>query len=52
MARISKAIAAILVLLSVVSASGCLHTWTSTYDEYPDSMYTNPHVPQGDPERQ
>ena len=51
MARIGKAVATIVLVLMAAGASGCfLHTWTSTYDEYPESMYTNPHVPQGDPE--
>jgi hypothetical protein len=50
MARIGKAVATIVLLLTVAGASGCLHTWTGTYEEYPDSAYADQHVHQGDPE--
>ncbi len=53
MATFGRAVAAILLLLTAAGASGCLHTWTSTYQEFPESMYTNHnHVPQGEPEGQ
>ncbi len=51
MSRISRAVAAFLLVLSIAGVSGCiLHTWTGTYQEYPESVYTNPHTHQGDPE--
>jgi hypothetical protein len=50
MARIARAVAAVLLLLTAAGAAGCLHTWTSTYEEYPESINYDRHVPQGNPE--
>jgi hypothetical protein len=50
MTRIARAVALALLVVSVLGSSGCIHTWTGTYAEYPPTLYDNPHVPhQGDP---
>jgi hypothetical protein len=42
--------ALVLLGFAVSTLSGCIHTWTGTYAEYPPNLYGNPHVPrQADP---
>ena len=39
-----------MLVSAILSSSGCIHTWTGTYAEYPESAYDKPHVHvQGDP---
>jgi len=50
MARIARAVAALLLLIVGLGVAGCIHTWTQTYQDYPPSAYGPPHNhPQGDP---
>jgi hypothetical protein len=44
MTRIIRAVVLMLIVSAALVSSGCLHTWTGTYAEYPDSMYQKPHV--------
>jgi hypothetical protein len=50
MARIARAVAALLLLIVGLGVAGCIHTWTQTYQDYPPSADGPPHEhPQGDP---
>jgi hypothetical protein len=50
MARIARAVAAVALAITTLSASGCLHTWTETYRDYPPSAWDPPHShPPSDP---
>ena len=50
MSRFARALALALLVFAVLGSSGCIHTWTGTYAEYPPDIYGNPHVPrQGNP---
>jgi hypothetical protein len=35
MARIARLVAIGILLIGSVSSTGCLHTWTQTYQDYP-----------------
>lgn len=51
MSRMARAVMLALLGAVILGSSGCIHTWTGTYAEYPDSAYTKPHVHvQGDPD--
>ena len=50
MTRLARASGLVLLVLSFIGFSGCIHTWTGTYAEYPQNIYGSPHVSsQGDP---
>ena len=50
MARIARAVAAVVLVIASLGVTGCLHTWTQTYYDYPPSAWDPPHTrPQGDP---
>jgi hypothetical protein len=50
MSRIARTLAMALLAAALLSSSGCIHTWTGTYAEYPPSMYDDyPAPPQGQP---
>jgi hypothetical protein len=50
MSRMTRALLLAMLVSAILSSSGCIHTWTGTYAEYPDSAYDTPHVHvQGDP---
>jgi hypothetical protein len=65
MSRIARAVVLTFLLSAILGASGCaaprahpwlppgcrppIHTWTGTYAEYPESIYTQPHQVQGNP---
>ena len=35
MARIARAVAVVMLVIASLCATGCLHTWTQTYQDYP-----------------
>lgn len=48
MGKLIRAIAAVCAIIVTLCASGCLHTWTQTYQDYPPSAWDPPHShPQG-----
>jgi len=49
MARIVRAVAALLLVIVGLGIAGCIHTWTQTYQDYPPSAYGPPHQPQATP---
>ncbi len=50
MSRIARAVMLALLASAILGSSGCIHTWTGTYAEFPDAAYDKPHVHvQGDP---
>ncbi|MGP0068094.1 MAG: hypothetical protein ACLQGP_31420 [Isosphaeraceae bacterium] len=50
MSRMARALLLALLGSVILGSSGCIHTWTGTYAEYPDSAYTKPHEHvQGNP---
>jgi len=50
MARIARAVAFVVLVIAGLGSTGCLHTWTQTYQDYPPSAWEPPHThPQGDP---
>jgi hypothetical protein len=50
MTRIARTIVMALLVSAVLGSSGCIHTWTGTYAEYPTSLYDpHPAPPQGQP---
>jgi hypothetical protein len=50
MNRITRALAALLLLIVALSGTGCLHTLTQTYADYPPSALEPPYThPQGNP---
>jgi hypothetical protein len=50
MKMIGRAFAVVLLALVGLSATGCLHTLTQTYADYPPSAGEPPHThPQGNP---
>ena len=51
MTRIARAVALALLVSAALGSSGCIHTMTETYAEFPPSVYDNqPHVHvQGNP---
>ena len=50
MSRMTRALLLAMLVSAILSSSGCIHTWTGTYAEYPDSAYDKPHVHgQADP---
>jgi hypothetical protein len=51
MARIARAAAVVMLVIASLCATGCLHTWTQTYQEYPPSAWENPPAAhQGNPQ--
>jgi hypothetical protein len=50
MTRIARAVVLALLVSAVLGSSGCIHTWTETYADFPPSINSKPpaHV-QGDP---
>jgi hypothetical protein len=50
MNRLTRALTALLLCIAGFSSTGCLHTWTQTYQDYPPSAWEPPHThPQGNP---
>jgi hypothetical protein len=50
MERIARAVATVVLLVASLAATGCLHTWTQTYYDYPPAAWDPPRThPQGDP---
>ena len=50
MARMARAVAVATLVIASLLSSGCLHTWTQTYHEYPPSAWENAPAPhQGNP---
>jgi hypothetical protein len=50
MKRIARMLAALLLAIVGLGATGCLHTLTETYADYPPSAWEPPHThPQGNP---
>ena len=50
MNRIARVLAALLLAVVGLTATGCLHTLTQTYCDYPPSAWEPPHThPQGNP---
>ncbi len=50
MKNFARALAALLLVIVSVSATGCLHTLTQTYADYPPSAWEPPYThPQGNP---
>jgi hypothetical protein len=50
MARIARAVAVVMLVIASLCTSGCLHTWTSTYQDYPpDAWKPAPAPRQGNP---
>jgi hypothetical protein len=50
MKAFARALAALLLVIVSVSATGCIHTWTETYADFPPSAWDPPHSkPQGNP---
>jgi hypothetical protein len=50
MARIARAVAFVVLVIAGLVSTGCLHTWTSTYEDYPPSAWRPPYTQhQGDP---
>ena len=37
MAKITRAMAAVALVIAGLCTTGCLHTWTQTYQDYPPS---------------
>jgi hypothetical protein len=51
MARIARLLAVAALVLVSLSSTGCLHTWTETYHDYPPSAWEPPYThPQGNPQ--
>ncbi len=44
MSRYLRAIALALLAMTALAATGCIHTWTQTYAEFPPSIYNTPHT--------
>lgn len=44
MSRFARAIALVLLAMTALTASGCIHTWAETYAEFPPSMGNTPHT--------
>ena len=50
MARIARVVAVILLVVVSLCTTGCLHTWTQTYQEYPpDAWESSQAHRQGNP---
>jgi hypothetical protein len=50
MARIARAVAAVVLVIAGLGSAGCLNTWTETYRDYPPSAWNSRHAhPQGNP---
>ena len=42
MARIARAVAVVMLVIASLCTTGCLHTWTQTYQDYPPSAWESP----------
>jgi hypothetical protein len=51
MSRIARALVVALLISAAMTSSGCIHTWTETYAEFPpEALGDKPHMHvQGDP---
>ncbi len=50
MARIARAVAIVVLVIASLCTTGCLHTWTETYRDYPPDAWEPAHQPsQGNP---
>jgi hypothetical protein len=50
MARIARVLLVVIVAIASLCTTGCLHTWTQTYQDYPPSAWEPPNThPQGNP---
>jgi hypothetical protein len=44
MSRMARAVMLALLASAILGASGCIHTLTGTYEEYPEAAYSKPPV--------
>ena len=50
MARITRAVAVVVLVIASLGSTGCLHTWAYSYQDYPPSAWDAPGShPQGKP---
>jgi hypothetical protein len=42
MARIARAVAVVTLVIASLCSTGCLHTWTQTYQDYPPEAWDPP----------
>ena len=50
MARIARVVAVAVLVIASLGSTGCLHTWTQTYHDYPPSAWEPPYTHhQGNP---
>jgi hypothetical protein len=50
MARIARMLAIATLVITSLGSTGCLHTWTQTYHDYPPSAWEAPYEHhQGNP---
>lgn len=50
MARIARSLAIVILIIASLCTTGCLHTWTQTYQDYPPDAWEAPHSQrQGNP---
>jgi hypothetical protein len=48
--RLVRAITVVILLVASLCSTGCLHTWTQTYQDYPPAAWDPTHSrPQGSP---
>ena len=43
MAKIARAVVIVVLVIAGLGSTGCLHTWTGTYHDYPPSAWDPPH---------
>ena len=44
MARIARMLAVAALVIASLGSTGCLHTWTQTYQDYPPSAWDPPYT--------
>jgi len=50
MKNLARTAAVLLIVVTSLTSTGCLHTLTQTYADYPPSAWEPPHThPQGNP---
>jgi hypothetical protein len=49
MARLTRAVAVVMLVVGSLCCTGCLHTWTETYRDYPPAAWDPPKPHQGNP---
>jgi hypothetical protein len=48
-ARLTRAVAVVMLVVGSLCCTGCLHTWTQTYQDYPPEAWDPPKPHQGNP---